>query len=122
MELKKLSKEIVTDGNDVLAWMKFFNGRSKKEFEEMAKTNEYLDEAYSTLVDLSADEMKRREYEAREKALKDYNTQMGSAFKRGMQQAKKIFRLHAQGKGLKEIAGLCDMEVKEVEDILFGDE
>ena len=49
----------------------------------MAKENEYLGEAYNTLVKISADEQKRLEYEAREKALKDYNTQMSSALKRG---------------------------------------
>ena len=54
----------------------------------MAKTNEYLDEAYQELVTLSADERKRLEYEAREKALRDYNSQMKSArdygLKRGL--------------------------------------
>ena len=42
----------------------------------MAKENEYLDEAYNTLVKISADEQKRLEYEAREKALKDYEIQI----------------------------------------------
>ena len=86
LELQKLPKEMETIGNDIFAWMKFFSGRSKKEFEEMSKGNEYLEEAYNTLISLSADDIRLREYEAREKALKDYNTQMGSAFERGMQQ------------------------------------
>ncbi len=51
----------------------------------MAKTNEYLDEAYQALMNLSAEERKRIEYEAREKAVRDYNTQMGSAEERGME-------------------------------------
>ena len=34
---------------------------------------------------LSADDKKRLEYEAREKALRDYNTQMSSAEKRGLE-------------------------------------
>ena len=49
----------------------------------MAKKNEYLDEAYNELLQLSADEQKRLEYEAREKALKDYNTQMDYALEQG---------------------------------------
>lgn len=49
----------------------------------MAKGDEYLGEAYQTLLKLSADEEKRLEYEAREKALRDYNSQMRSAQKRG---------------------------------------
>ena len=40
----------------------------------MSETNKYLGEAYETLEKLSADERKRLEYEAREKALHDYNT------------------------------------------------
>ena len=38
----------------------------------MAKENEYLDEAYNTLVKISADEQKRLEYEAREKVWMKY--------------------------------------------------
>lgn len=41
-------------------------------------------EKYRTLKELSADEQKRIEYEAREKALKDYNTQMSSTLARGI--------------------------------------
>ena len=51
----------------------------------MAKSDEFLDEAYQTLLKLSADDKKRLEYEAREKALRDYNTQMSSAEKRGLE-------------------------------------
>lgn len=83
LELKKLPPE-VQSGEDVIAWMRFFSGRTRKEFEHMAKMNKYLDEAYSTLLEISADEQKRLEYEAREKALKDYNTQMFSAENRGL--------------------------------------
>lgn len=128
LELKKLPKEIKSDG-DVLAWMKFFSRKTKKEFEDMAKTNEYMEEAYSTLLELSADDMKRLEYEAREKALRDYNSQMSSSFQRGEKQgiekgiktSRKIFRLHAQGKAPEEIAFECGMDKEEVEEILFGE-
>lgn len=137
LELKKLSKE-VKSSEGVLAWMKFFSGKTKKEFEDMAKTNEYIGEAYHTLQKLSADEKKRLEYEAREKALRDYNSQMESAFKkgeeqgeergekrgemRGIEKARKVFSLHGQGKQPGEIASLCDMTENEVELVLFGEE
>ncbi len=49
----------------------------------MAQTDEYIDEAYETLKRLSADEKKRLEYEAREKALRDYNQQVKSYYDRG---------------------------------------
>ena len=128
-----------------VSWMKFFSGKTKKEFEDMAKTNEYIGEAYNALLELSADEKRRLEYEAREKALKDYNSQMESAFKRGEEQVERrgerrgeergekrgeirgiektreVFRLHGQGKQPEEIAGLCGMSENEVEWVLFGD-
>ncbi|MCC8150324.1 MAG: Rpn family recombination-promoting nuclease/putative transposase [Lachnospiraceae bacterium] len=64
-------------------WMKFFNGKSRKEFEDMAQTDEYIGEACEALKKLSADERKRLEYEAREKALHDYNSQVKSYYNRG---------------------------------------
>lgn len=121
LELKKLPKEVET-GEDIVAWMRFFNGKNREEFENMAKTNEYLDEAYHTLVTLSADEEKRLEYEAREKALKDYNTQISSAEKRGEQageeRARQVFKLYMQGKSPEEIADLCKITVTKVNEIL----
>ncbi|MCD7761690.1 MAG: Rpn family recombination-promoting nuclease/putative transposase [Lachnospiraceae bacterium] len=84
LELKKLPKEL-PDDNDVLSWMRFFSGKKKEDFQAMAGKNEYLDEAYNTLLELSADEKKRLEYEAREKALRDYNFGMNCARKEGEQ-------------------------------------
>ena len=129
LELKKLPSDVKTS-QDVLTWMKFFSGKSRKEFQNMAKTNEYLDEAYNTLLNLSADEKKRLEYEAREKALKDYNTQISSAEKRGLkageesglrrgiQEARQVFKLYMQGKSPEEIADLCNISTDKVKQIL----
>ena len=145
LELKKLPPEVKT-GEDVLAWMRFFSSKSKEEFQNMAKTNEYFDEAYNTLLNLSADEKKRLEYEAREKALKDYNTQISSAEKRGLkageeigrkageeigirkgkelgkelgvQEARQVFKLYMQGKSPEEIASLCNISIDKVRQIL----
>lgn len=50
----------------------------------MAETDTYIEEAYRELERLSADESHRLEYEAREKALRDYITLMESANNRGM--------------------------------------
>lgn len=49
----------------------------------MAHTDEYIGEACEELKKLSADERKRLEYEAREKALRDYNSQVKSYYDRG---------------------------------------
>lgn len=125
LELKKLSKTILPK-EDIIHWMRFFNGKNKEEFEHMAQTNEYLGEAYEALQRLSADDKKRLEYEARDKALKDYNTQMSSAEKRGIeigekrgiQLACKVFRLHSQGFSAEEIAAECNISAEKVHEIL----
>lgn len=56
----------------------------------MAEKDEYIGEAYELLKNLSADEKKRIEYEYREKALKDYNSQMISSERRGLEKGEKI--------------------------------
>lgn len=84
----------------------------------MAKTNEYIDEAYSTLLKLSADDVKRLEYEAREKAIRDYNWEMKTAERRGEQRVKNVFKLEKQGKSMEEIAEICDWAMEEVKEIL----
>ena len=83
LELKKLPDDL-TNGSDIINWMRFLGGKSRKEFEDMAKTDEYIEEAYRELERLSADEQAKLEYEAREKAIRDYNSQMNSALRRGM--------------------------------------
>ena len=66
LELKKLPPE---DQNEkgVIRWMRFLGGKSRKEFEDMAKKDEYIEEAYNELKRLSLDEQKRMEYELRQK-------------------------------------------------------
>lgn len=121
LELKKLPKKVRT-GEEIINWMNFFHAKNRKEFERMAGTNEYLGEAYETLKKLSADEKKRIEYEAREKALKDYNTQMGSAErrgeKRGIQIARRVFKMNEQGASHEKIAAECNMTLQKVREIL----
>ena len=66
----------------------------------MAEKDEYIQEAYEELKRMSADEKKRQEYEAREKAIRDYNTQMYSAEKRGIEAGLKI----GEERGLRRVA------------------
>ena len=88
LELKKLPPE---DQNEkgVIRWMRFLGGKSREEFEDMAKKDEYIEEAYNELKRLSLDEQKRMEYELRQKAVRDYNTQIKSAEKRGEKSGEK---------------------------------
>ena len=66
--------------------MRFFNGKTREDFREMAESDKYIHEAFSELEKLSADERKRLEYEAREKAVRDYNCLMDSAQELGLEQ------------------------------------
>ena len=70
----------------------------------MAKTNEYLDEAYHTLVNLSADEQKRLEYEAREKAVRDYNEMMMESRESGLELGLERGRTEGRRQGAVDIA------------------
>ena len=89
LELPKLPPEQKNE-KGVIRWMRFLRAKSRKEFEKMAEKDEYIQEAYEALKRMSADEKKRLEYEAREKAIRDYNTQMYSAEKRGIEAGMKI--------------------------------
>ena len=141
LELPKLPKEI-NSGEDIIRWMRFFNGKNKEDFADMAKNDEYIDEAYQTLLKLSADEKKRLEYEAREKALHDFNSQISSAIKhgeeigqkrgeeigqkrgeeigqkRGIQLAREVFKLNSSGVSVEDIALQCGITTDQVKEIL----
>ncbi len=101
LELKKLPSDIKS-GDDLIKWMKFFGGKSRKEFEAMAKTDGYIEEAYRELEKLSADERAKLEYEARERAIRDYNSQMSSALRRGEQRGMERGMEKGMERGLRQ--------------------
>ena len=70
LELPKLPPEQKSE-TDLMQWMRFLNGKRREDFEKMAKKNSCFEEAYKELDKLSADEKKRLEYEARQKAIRD---------------------------------------------------
>ena len=100
LELKKLPPDIKS-GDDLIKWLKFFGGKSRKEFAAMAKTDAYIEEAYKELEKLSADERAKLEYEARERAIRDYNSQMSSALRRGEQKGMERGLKRGMEKGLE---------------------
>ena len=143
LELKKLPPE---DQNEegVIRWMRFLGGKSRKEFEDMAEKDEYIREAYEDLKKLSLDEQKRLEYEVRQKAIRDYNSQMKSAERRGEKRGielgekrgieigekrgieigtqstlKRLVRANAEsGKSLEEIAEFLELDLSEVQRLM----
>ena len=106
--------------------MEFFSGKTQEDFETMAKQNEYMEEAVNTLFELSADEKKRLEYEAREKAIRDYNSQMNSArqsgladgIEQGIELTLKVLGLKAEGKSAEQIADECNLPLAQVKRII----
>lgn len=91
LELKKLPPEEQNE-NGLLKWTRFLNGKCRENFEKMAEKDEYIDEAYELLKKMSADERKRLAYEAREKAVRDYNTQIKSSLERGEERLNSLNR------------------------------
>ena len=89
LELSKLPSEEKNE-TSLLQWMRFLGGKTRKDFEEMAKKNSELEEAYDVLDKLSADEKKRLEYETRQRAIRDYNIGMLTAERRGIEAGRKI--------------------------------
>ena len=89
MELKKLPPE-QNEEPLIIKWMRFLSAESREDFEKMAGEDTYINEAYEVLQKLSADERKRLEYEARQKAILDYNSQMSSAREEGREEGIQI--------------------------------
>ncbi len=101
LELRKLPEKARNE-EGVIRWMRFFNGKKKEDFEEMAKTDQYMAEAFSELEKLSADERKRLEYEAREKAVRDYNSLMGGELRRGLERGIKEGKKQGIEQGIEQ--------------------
>ena len=90
----------------------------------MAKKDEYISEAYSSLKKLSADDIEKLQYEAREKAIRDYNSQMSSSLKRGIRQGiergqllekiRLVLKKHQKGKSIEEIADELEEDISSI--------
>ena len=84
VELPKLPKELKEDSDEILLWAKFINAEKKEEFDMLAERNPYIEKAYEKLQVISPDREKRLQYEAREKAILDYNQMMLEAREGGL--------------------------------------
>lgn len=85
LELPKLAQKEYP-ASELLDWVRFLSADSREEMERMAEKNEYLEKAYERLKFMSADEIKRREYLAREMAIRDHNYLMGENLRQGRAQ------------------------------------
>ena len=98
------------DGTDLYDWIKFIKAENKEEFKMLSKENEYLKTAYEALEEISADQQKRLEYTARQKALYDYNTLMEESYNRGRTErdSELLVKMRAEGIGedvIKRVLG-----------------
>ena len=97
----------------------------------MAKTDSFIEEAYKELEKLSADERAKLEYEARERAIRDYNSQMRSALRmgeqkgmeRGIRQGEREERRRIienqlkRGRSMEETAELLGLKLSKVREL-----
>ena len=92
IELPKLPGELREDCSNLELWARFIKAERKEEFDMLAQKDPYIASAYSQLQLVSQDREKRLEYEARQKAIWDYNQMVREAEERGEE---RINKLHA---------------------------
>ncbi len=100
VELPKLPEEWKNSRDGRLLWAKFISSERKEDFDMVAEKDPYIKSAYEQLQIISQDKEKQLEYEAREKAIRDYNQQMYEAELRGRMEGEK----HGRMEGEKEKA------------------
>ncbi len=90
--------------------------QKKEEFDMIAEKDPYIAIAYKQLQIISQDKQKRLEYEAREKAVRDYNQGIFEAEQRGRQEeaimiAKNMKKEHLSNDMISKLTGLSVTEI-----------
>ncbi len=103
----------------LLKWAKFLNAEKKEEFEMAAKTDPHIRKAYEQLLHMSEDGNKRLIYEARQKAIYDYNTQIYSNWHSGYEQKliEQICKKIKKNLSAREIANILEEDESVVQRI-----
>lgn len=114
LELPKLPPEQKSE-TDLMQWMRFLNGKRKEDFEKMAKKNSCFEEAYKELDKLSADEKKRLEYEARQKAIRDRDILIKTGENRGRKEI--ILSMIEAGLPLEQIAEITKETLETIQEL-----
>ena len=115
LELPKLPPE-QQDETDLMQWMRFLGGKTREDLKRMAEKNSNLQEAYDELDRLSADERKRLEYEARQKAIRDKNMLFKTGVERGIEQGRKgiILSMLKSGMSIEQIAEITKEPAEDI--------
>ena len=111
LELPKLDRYRYPQ-TELLKWARFINAERKEDLEMIAKTDKFLGKAYEALTNLSADEKKRLEYEAREKAIRDHHHQMKSNWNAGHEQGLKQGIEQGEKSGEERMARLAQQPIR----------
>ncbi|MFQ8900508.1 MAG: Rpn family recombination-promoting nuclease/putative transposase [[Clostridium] scindens] len=111
LELPKLDRYRYPQ-TELLKWARFINAERKEDLEMIAKTDKFLGKAYEALTNLSADEKKRLEYEAREKAIRDHHHQMKSNWNAGHEQGPKQGIEQGEKSGEERMARLAQQLIR----------
>lgn len=114
LELPKLPPEQKSE-TDLMQWMRFLNGKRREDFEKMAKKNSCFEEAYKELDKLSADEKKRLEYEARQKAIRDRDILIKTGENRGRKEI--ILSMIEAGLPLEQIAEITKETLEAIQEL-----
>ena len=89
IELPKLPAQLMENSGSIELWGRFISSEKKEDFDMLAQKDPYIESAYERLQIISQDKQKRMEYEAREKAVRDYNQAIYEAERRGEQRVNK---------------------------------
>ena len=129
IDLEKLRRGMGIEGIDssLLKWLRFLAAKQREEFEMLAKNDKELQNAYEHLQEISADDRKRMEYEAREAWLMDQRTRELLARAEGKAEGKtegmeKVARnAIKEGMDITLIARLTGLSEQEIKRLAKGD-
>lgn len=85
IELPKLKQKPLDGCSRLELWARFINAEKMEEFTMIAEKDPYIKSAFDRLQSISRNEQKRLQYEARQKAILDYNQGMWEAEQRGIE-------------------------------------
>ncbi|OFW77924.1 MAG: hypothetical protein A2201_08820 [Alicyclobacillus sp. RIFOXYA1_FULL_53_8] len=88
IELRKLKEQSLGMERRLVRWMLFLSARTKERLEELSVKEPSMQKAMTTLEFLSHDEETRRLYEERQRALRDYASDMEGSKEDGRQEGR----------------------------------
>jgi len=101
IELPKLPEKLRENSGSLELWAKFINAVEKEEFDMIAEKDPYIRSAYQKLQIISQDKDKRLEYEAREKAIRDYSQGIFEAEQRGERRGERRGEQRGREEGIR---------------------